>query len=48
MRSKKILWGEVNSSDIEEIARQRNLNWDYSPASTDNGKWQRPLAGTEE
>ena len=42
VKSKKILWGKVNCSDIEEIARQRNLNWDYSPAATDNGNalWQ--------
>ena len=42
VKSKKILWGKVNSSDIEEIARQRNINWNYSPAATDNGNalWQ--------
>ena len=34
VKSKKSLWGKVNSSDIEEIARQRNLNWQYSPAAT--------------
>ena len=26
VKSKKILWGKVNSSDIVEIARQRNIN----------------------
>ena len=42
VKSKKILWGKVNSSEIEEIARRRNINWDYSPAATDDGNaiWQ--------
>ena len=42
VESKKILWGKVNSSEIEEIARRRNINWDYSPAATDDGNaiWQ--------
>ena len=44
VKSKKILWGKVNSSDIEEIARQRNINWLLglfaSPADNGNALWQ--------
>ena len=31
VKSKKILWGKIDSVGIENIAKEKQINWDYSP-----------------
>ena len=44
VKSNKTLWGKVNSEDIEKIASDKSINWEYSLTDSDgNTLWRERI-----